>query len=458
MKFGVRECANIVFRAKTPTNIGKYKFQPGQPVLYIDTATTSSVEQSTTTVYAQGGRGNVRLVSWEGEKTLTFTVEDALLSPISLAMLSGADLFQGSDTVKTVHFHTTSTATLKIQAGTGSDVYGYVDLSSVLGAKETLCPTNDSPIYVIFTEGDGSLTGEMVLGEEVKVGSVEKDAQGNITSFTPGTESSISQVIQIKNPTSAGLQSFASGEAHTLTSGNAYSVFVDYYLDKNATAVDELQIAADNFAGNYYVEADTLFRRKSDGVDMPANLTFPNVKIQSNLTFQLSGTGDPSTFTFTMDALPGYTYFDKSREVMCVIQVIEDQTNADKVINPVMPHNESLEHEIDEIADSRYIGFGGNTPTNGNMDIVVKPYVDAPIGSSTLSVVPTLVGAPTGTAITGSSYISSDATNFAVSTAGVVSVESTVTAGAKAIISVSSTVTGGKVFNKDVIVTAVAAG
>ena len=113
MKFGVRECANIVFRAKTPTNIGKYKFKAGQPVLYIDTATTSSVEQATTTVYAQGGRGNVRLISWEGEKTLTFTVEDALLSPISLAMLSGADLFQGATGVESVHFHTTSTATLE---------------------------------------------------------------------------------------------------------------------------------------------------------------------------------------------------------------------------------------------------------------------------------------------------------------------------------------------------------
>ena len=36
MKFGVRECANIVFRAKTPMNIGKYQFKTGQPVLFID--------------------------------------------------------------------------------------------------------------------------------------------------------------------------------------------------------------------------------------------------------------------------------------------------------------------------------------------------------------------------------------------------------------------------------------
>jgi hypothetical protein len=91
---------------------------------------------------------------------------------------------------------------------------------------------------------------------------------------------------------------------------------------------------------------------------MPANLTFPNVKIQSNLTFSLSGTGDPSTFTFTMDALPGYTYFDKTREVLCVIQVIEDQTNADKVINPVMPHDTTLQHDDSEIYDARYIGYG----------------------------------------------------------------------------------------------------
>ena len=354
MKFGVRECANIVFRAKTPTNIGKYKFKAGQPVLYIDTATTSSVEQSTTTVYAQGGRGNVRLVTWEGEKTLTFTVEDALLSPISLAMLSGADLFQGSDDVDKVHFHTTSTATLVVDNAHAATI----DLSGVLGKAEDICATNDAPIYVIITEGDGSLRGEMVEGT---------------VAVTAKSGATVHQIITIEDAKLTGLQDWAKSSASVPIDANGfieegqYTVFVDYYLDKNATAVDELQIAADNFAGNYYVEAETLFRRKSDGVDMPANLTFPNVKIQSNLTFQLSGTGDPSTFTFTMDALPGYTYFDKSREVMCVIQVIEDQTNADKIINPVMPHNKTLEHNDKEVNDSHYIGYGnGTTSTGGN--------------------------------------------------------------------------------------------
>jgi hypothetical protein len=42
----------------------------------------------------------------------------------------------------------------------------------------------------------------------------------------------------------------------------------------------------------------------------------------------MASSGDPSTFTFTMDAFPGYTMFDKTKKVMCVMQVIGDD-NAD---------------------------------------------------------------------------------------------------------------------------------
>jgi hypothetical protein len=50
----------------------------------------------------------------------------------------------------------------------------------------------------------------------------------------------------------------------------------------------------------------------------------------------MASTGDPSTFTFTMDAFPGYTAFDKTKKVLCVIQVVEDTNNADKEIVSVM--------------------------------------------------------------------------------------------------------------------------
>lgn len=69
---------------------------------------------------------------------------------------------------------------------------------------------------------------------------------------------------------------------------------IDCYVVKKGSEVSELQIDAENFAGYFYVEADTLFRRQSDGVDLPATITFPNVKIQSNFTFSMASTGDPS--------------------------------------------------------------------------------------------------------------------------------------------------------------------
>lgn len=66
MKFGSREICNVTFRAKAAQKIGNAEFKAGQPVLYIDSAKTSTLEGAATSVYATGGRGNTRLVTWEG--------------------------------------------------------------------------------------------------------------------------------------------------------------------------------------------------------------------------------------------------------------------------------------------------------------------------------------------------------------------------------------------------------
>ena len=132
------------------------------------------------------------------------------------------------------------------------------------------------------------------------------------------------------------------------TSAEGKSVFVDFYVVKKSADVSELQIDAEHFAGNYYVEASTLFRRESDGVDMPAEITLPNVKIQSNFTFTMASTGDPSTFTFTMDAFPGYTMFDRKKKVLCVIQTIEDASAGSETRSSVMEHPAGFDIEESE--------------------------------------------------------------------------------------------------------------
>ena len=298
MKFGVREICDVVFKAKSDVQIGKSLFKKGQPVLYIDTAKTSTLEGAATTVYAQGGKGNTRLIAWEGEKTLTFTVEDALLSPIGFSMLSGAGLIQKEG--EKVHVHTTALANM------GTD--GTIDLTDVLGPEEKIDAT--APVFAMVAEADGSITGDLLT-------SVVVDA-------TTGKK---------------------------LTGGSADkagNVFVDFYVTKDAKNVAELQIDASNFAGYYYVEASTLFRDQNTGKDLPAEITLPNVKIQSNFTFSMASSGDPSTFTFTMDAFPGYTMFEPNKKVLCVMQVIDEKVDAAADKKSVMKHEETEESYIEE--------------------------------------------------------------------------------------------------------------
>jgi hypothetical protein len=38
----------------------------------------------------------------------------------------------------------------------------------------------------------------------------------------------------------------------------------------------------------------------------------------------MASSGDPSSFTFTMDAFPDYTRFDKSKKVLAAIQMIKE--------------------------------------------------------------------------------------------------------------------------------------
>ena len=201
MKFGVREIANVVFRAKSAVKIGNTEFQAKQPVLYIDTATTSTLEGAATTVYAQGGRGNTRLIAWEGEKTLTFTVEDALLSPIGFSILSGAGLIKGKEEDEQyINVHVTSTALIE------SD--GTINLEDALSAGEQICP--NAPLFVIGTEADGSATGEVYQ--------VDYDVD--------------TAKLKVKD-----------------AKGYGKTVIVDYYVSRKSSTVSEIQIDAENFAG-----------------------------------------------------------------------------------------------------------------------------------------------------------------------------------------------------------------
>ena len=325
MRFGVREICDVVFKPLTSVDIAGQHFDAGQPVLYLDTAKTSTLEGTATTVYAQGGKGNPRLIGWDGEKVITFTVEDALMSPISFAMLSGAGVVKGGGkNGKKIYVHTTYDLVVEQDAQKNL----FARLTAAERNNATLVVSKEAPVYPVVLDSAGAqktflsaVTEDQIFIGEIdeekgKFSNKETDQQGKDILFLFASKAKTGNDGQTINP------GFESSDYVPEDVQVGQSVRIDCYTVHTEGAY-EMEIEAGTFAGYYYIEASTLFRDEATGVDMPAEFIIPRGKIQSNFTFSMAASGDPSTFTFTIDAFPAYTKFNKQKKVMAVLQIIE---------------------------------------------------------------------------------------------------------------------------------------
>lgn len=335
MRFGVREICDVVLRAKATQKIGNKIFYKNEPVIYFDSLKTSSLEGAATTVYAQGGRGNARLVAWEGERTVTFTMEDALISPAGFMILSGAGLIEASNKAP-IYVHSTEQLVLKDASdGEEANLTNEPDSVTITISKEPAIPNaGEDFIYVMLLDDRGEVSTEPYIATLVEGGSETKGYKIKIAADSN------------RNPNYSIRDEEGDSAAHKLANFKAGAVvLVDYYVKKISNA-QQIEITADKFGGNYYLEASTLFRN-TDGVDMPAEFIIPNCKIQSNFTFTMASSGDPSTFTFTMDAFPDYTRFNKEKKVLAAIQIIEDGGADDKLLRTSTIHDAAHDLKFD---------------------------------------------------------------------------------------------------------------
>lgn len=273
MRFGVREICNVVFKAAATRTIGTKTFAKGEPVLYFDSLKTSNMEQAVTTVYAQGGRGNSRLIAWDGEKNLTFTMEDALISERGLAILASARLWEADSTANNTLLVHVSEVTPNLHV--------------------TKAPADKTNKGIAFYALEMNDNGD-VVGEPIAV-----NIDDEIDAEKGGYEVS-----------AVGSTALAENKVY----------LVDYYTAV-ASGATQIDIEPSSFGGNFYIEADTLFRDTA-GVDHAAQFVIPNGKIQSNFTLTMASSGDPSTFTFTVDAFPGYVNGDYTKKVLSAIQIM----------------------------------------------------------------------------------------------------------------------------------------
>ena len=334
------------------------------------------MEGAATTVYAQGGRGNARLVAWEGERTVTFTMEDALISPEGFMILSGAGLIDATGT-KPIYQHMTETVDMSgvipgengmaihvselpyMPKGSG-DNYAYV----MLMKNGEIISEPHIPVHYTVNKDIDAVESKDFYADGIAIESkaadektldatkcISKDKESGYwiyiaksLEFNNNTQTKQEKEDEVKNSDDPKFKHARyTSDVPTTEDGSFDSVMIDYYVRKGGYA-RQIDITPDKFGGNYYLEASTLFRDQN-GVDMPAEFIIPNCKIQSNFTFTMASSGDPSSFTFTMDAFPDYTKFDKSKKVLASIQIVEEAASQSL-------HRHSTAHE--DAHDSKF--------------------------------------------------------------------------------------------------------
>jgi len=395
MLYGVREICDVFFKANSDRQIGGKTFSKGDIVCHFDTLKTSTLEGSSTVVYAQGGKGNPRLVTWEGERVVTFTMEDALISPIGIGILTGAtgnvgnittDTVGGSITWEadadfvsftgagaefkiktfdqgdkvTVTFRkaTTTSYETKVLEATVNEAKSSDSLilklnwNDIFGTKTTAPDVNLEAYVTYITSGSSTastyrhitvkakgVNGNVftcskndIMGIESGTISIDSekgldfqygkyDTYGDITSFTKintGFGGSVTVGEETVNISVSGA---------TPTEGGNY--LLSFYMAANPS-LKEFNIEPGEFGGNFYIEGQTYFRGKN-GIDYPAEFIIPNGKVQSNFTFTMASSGDPSTFTFTVDALEGYLPWNTSKKINATIQVYDNSDTSTNI-------------------------------------------------------------------------------------------------------------------------------
>lgn len=102
-RYGIKEVADVTFYEINEDG------SVGAPALYLDTLKVSTIEQTAEQAEARGGKGNPPLIIWDYGKEINVTLEDALFSAKSMAIMFGngkvdTKIGENNKIMKTVQF------------------------------------------------------------------------------------------------------------------------------------------------------------------------------------------------------------------------------------------------------------------------------------------------------------------------------------------------------------------
>lgn len=150
-----REVADMIFQ----------DYKTKKPFLYVDYANTSSQELTGETVYAYGGKGHPKKVSFSGDKGGTLTIETQIQTPKLWEMMSGGTGSTTANVMKKVNATIGSTNTITLDTedtltkgqvwvydATDTNLETELEVTSVSAQTITLTSgTENDPVIVFYT-------------------------------------------------------------------------------------------------------------------------------------------------------------------------------------------------------------------------------------------------------------------------------------------------------------------
>ena len=269
-RYGIKEVADVTFYSINADGTR------GAPALYLDTLKVSTIEQTAETSDARGGKGNPKLISWDYGKEINVTIEDALFSSKSMAIMFG----NGSVVNKSAQ-NITKTAVVRVDADGKlpatfvADVYDATAGSKRL--KVRMDDVNPSADEIAFAN-----SGITLVSLTSEAGAV---IDNDLTK-----------------------QEWATAR----TDYRGQKVFVTYTVKATTKTV---VVSGDSFPGTYYVVGDTYARSDVDGRDQFFQFIINKAKITSENTITLEAEGDPSVFSMNLTVLR-----PESGEMMQLVQ------------------------------------------------------------------------------------------------------------------------------------------
>ena len=269
-KYGIKEVADVVFYELDS------KGAPSAPALYLDSLKVSTIEQSAETVDATGGKGNVKLLTWDTNKEITLTLEDALFSAKSLGIMFGGTM------TEPINGTTGKSSQEVIKTLKSKDVIA-VGLSTAPSTKDywkftlknkTYCIDKLKATYFIYE------AGKTKPSPVVPAADLENDDFDFITFDLLDCAAVDSNGYAVRrDDTAAGYNGIVS----------------------NGITID---ITSNFDANTYYITDDTFARNFESGKDEFLQLIVPKGKVSAeDVSLTMEADGDPATFSMTVNCL-----------------------------------------------------------------------------------------------------------------------------------------------------------